>query len=132
MKKLKITLTFGLCLSLLPVTNAISAEQETYFTCKNGFQFETKKKAARCIKQERLIYQAPQACSKHNNKQSRYKLVLDKKGVKDMCMPQVSGKATPRALKCPTGFSLQVRKGKDACAKGNPQLIKPVDKKTKR
>lgn len=117
---------------LLLVTNTVYAEKETYFACDKGFKFETKKNAVRCIKQQRLTYRPPEGCEKSkktvlNTSKPPEGLLIDKIGQKDMCV--LSSNKKPFPPKCQNGYKLQVRKGKDVCGKGKPEVILPATKK---
>lgn len=140
---------------------SINANNQTYFACKTGFQFETNKNAARCIQQKRLTYRSPLACDQLGDKKAKFILAIDKIGQKDMCVtyPSITSqrlakhrsienglKLTPDPTrqvnagqrlssfspKCQNGFKLQARQGKDACGKANPELILPPSKEVRR
>lgn len=124
---------------LLAITtkNSLAAKKEVFFTCDNGFQYESKKDASRCIKQKKLSYRAPLACGGKKASNGQYRLVIDKKGAKDLCV--LNNKAlkarqskTNFPPSCQAGYKLHSRRGKDACGKGNAEQIKPPSKKVSR
>ncbi len=151
MKKLTSTIAICGCLFSAFSMGLANAKGETFFSCKNGFQFETKQQAARCIQQQRLTFQEPHGCNK-----KMFQLKVDFRGTKDMCVGRannnlkqeqfikpITGGPKPRSAaknvqtisfspKCSVGFKLQIRKGKDACAKGQPEKIAPPSKKVTR
>lgn len=115
------------CCFYLLIAEPVYSKKVDFFSCQSGFQFETKKGAARCIKQQRLSYRAPEPCKMKGN----FKLSVDKKKFKDLCV------ATALKIKsfspvCPRGFKLQTKRGKDSCAKTQAEIIKPPSKKVKR
>ncbi len=151
----KLTTILMVCgsLYLLVGTNNLMAKKETYYGCKNGFQFESKQQAARCIKQQRLSFQAPQQCRKNGK---FFQLKIDYRGKQDMCVtekgvnlknemkikpkpgapkaktPRLNNKVVSFAPKCAIGFQIQIRKGKDACSKRKPEQVVAPSKKVTR
>lgn len=140
-------------LSVLSVSYRVIAKSEVYFACERGFQFETKSKAARCIRQERQIFRSTEPCNKGKSKQENYRLKIDNRGNRDLCViMSVEHKNNRGAHKinqtivrakagiihqgfppsCRVGYQLQVRRGKDSCGKGKPEVIKPPVNKVKR
>lgn len=134
------------------VANA-KPQKEEFYSCQNGFQFETKKNSARCIKQERQSFRPPKPCPTRGVKFRSYKLLIDSNGKSDLCAKHASllNKSKPnnpqrdigppkhatrakvadssfRPL-CPTGFELKVKPGKDICVRSNAKAIKPPNKK---
>ncbi len=130
-------------LLLLATPNLVKAQKETFFGCERGYQFETKKKAARCIKQQKLTFRPPLKCNHKKANRLNWRLVVDSDGVRDLCEVVGSDKDTaarksiPRskrdslkvAPQCMVGYQLKARRGKDACAKGNAEQIKPPSNK---
>jgi hypothetical protein len=153
MQKITFLLVVCWCFYSLTGANNAYAKKETFYACKNGFQFETKQQAARCIKQQRLSFQTPQKCNKRGK---LFKLKIDYRGQRDMCIAEKNinlknemklklKSATPRARsasansqaisfapRCGVGFQLQVRQGKDACSKGKPELVVPPSQQVTR
>ncbi len=150
-----------ICILSFLIANSIYANNQTYFACKTGFQFETSNKAARCIQQKRLTYRSPLACGHLRGNKNRFILAVDKIGHKDMCItpqmvskkqPAISGligkrgqnlpiaikqtnrgaKLSPFSPKCEKGFKLHIRRGKDVCGKDKPEVILPPSKKVRR
>ncbi len=132
---------------LLTLSARVAAKQETFFGCESGFQYESKKNAARCIKQQKQTFRPPLKCQRLRKGKGNLRLVVDSDGLKDRCEvvdTQISAtaKATSKARgkrhelqlspPCMAGYKLHVRKGKDACAKGNAEQIKPPTKKVTR
>jgi len=131
---------------LLPQSSQAKSKKETYFSCKNGYQFETKKTAARCIKQRRLSFRPLSECSNKSTPNRKFKLEIDRNGVQDRCVidmevsknskkhRSMKSKGTKLNLRsrdfyltfipsCPTGYVLKSKRGKDNCSRGNPETI---------
>ena len=86
-----LTCTFCIFLS----NASANANSKIFYACETGYQFETKKKAARCIKQERLTFRSPESCANNNSVKVNYVLAVDKMGQQDRCiakLPKVSNK----------------------------------------
>ena len=140
-----LTLAFAVnCILLMVFSPYVSAKKETFFGCDRGFQYETKKDAARCIKQQKQSFRPPLKCLNKQNRTMKLRLVVDSDGVNDLCEAvtenrklankkplQLSGKRPELqfAPSCTAGYKLQTKKGKDVCAKGNAEQIKPPTKK---
>lgn len=135
------------CFILFNFSAPAAAKKETFFGCESGFQYESKKNAARCIKQQKLTFRPPLKCQHKLKDKVNLRLVVDSDGVKDRCEVVIiqpglinSKASSPRGKrhetefppKCMAGYKLQVRKGKDACAKGNAEQIRPPTKKVAR
>ncbi len=140
-------LLLSVCLILLlPNSSQAKNKKETYFSCKNGYQFESKKTAARCIKQRRLSFRPLSECSNKSTPNRRFKLEIDRNGVQDRCVVDkgVSKKSSNKMPtkgkginlnflstdfsltfipSCPTGYVLRSKRGKDSCSRGNPETI---------
>jgi len=127
-------------------TNA-AVNKEVFFGCEKGFQYETKKDAARCIKQKKLSFRPPLACSLKGRAKKLYRLMVDYRELKDLCVVVASETKTPLVKRrsgvvvdtsasfvprCQTGYQLKSRRGRDACTKGDPELIKPPSKRVSR
>lgn len=122
----------------------VSATQEVFFGCQQGFQYESKKDAARCIKQQKLSFRPPIACSNNKSGKAIYRLAVDKVGIKDQCI--LDDKKALNSIKlnavrepkssfsplCKTGYKLKELRGKDACGRRNPEIIEPPSKKVSR
>jgi len=134
------------------------ANNEVFYACESGYQFETKKKAARCIKQQRLTFRSPESCANNNSVKFNYVLAIDKLGHQDRCIVNLSGdsrvdpqnkiasssnnKTPDRSAREPThksfipqcqkGYKLQIKRGKDTCNKQNQEVILAPNKKVSR
>jgi len=136
---------------ILPIASQAKTKKETYFACQNGYQFETKKSAARCIKQGRLSIRAPESCGKKSGKYRGFVLSIDLMAQKDMCVGskkmtkfdskrQMGSQINDLSMKklksfsplCPLGFKLNIKKGKDVCERDKAETIKPPNKKVTR
>ncbi len=123
----------------------------TFFSCDQGYVFESKQDAARCIHQKRVAFKNPEPCTKGSKAQNIFRLQVDKLGNKDLCTGQLSsniihsisgreGKArsakikmrNPFQPKCASGYRLQIRRGRDACKKTNAEIIRPPLKRVRR
>jgi hypothetical protein len=135
------------CFSILAYSTQVAANKETFFGCESGFQYESKKNAARCIKQQKQTFRPPLKCQHKRMGMAKLRLVVDSDGIRDRCelVRSPPGLASNKSAnhrgkrlelqfppRCMTGYKLQARKGKDACAKGNVEQIKPPTKKVTR
>lgn len=141
------TALIAFCFSMLTVSTHVAAKKETFFGCERGFQYESKKNAARCIKQQKQTFRPPLKCQHKRKGKANFRLVVDSEGIRDQCEAVVANSGlTNKKLAntpgkrpemqfppmCMSGYKLQARKGKDACAKGSAEQIKPPTKKVTR
>jgi len=148
-----------ICTFCIFLTNiSVRANSEVFYACETGYQFETKKKAARCIKQQRLTFRSPESCANNNSVKFNYVLAIDKLGQQDRCIVNLSsggGVDTQRKTassstnndldrsgsrltrksftpQCQKGYKLQIKRGKDTCSKQNLEVIQAPNKKVSR
>ena len=132
---IEFTILVGLSMTL----NNVSAKTDTYYSCQNGFQFESKKDAARCIKQETRRFRSPIGCSNDRIKHKGYVLNVGRKGKQDKCVLKKSISINKPALQakefsplCPKDYKLKIKLGNDSCATSTPEFIQAPSKKVKR
>jgi len=149
MKRIIFNILKMLVLSLVSQaeTSAISDNSRPsniYFECKQGFKFEVKNKAARCIKPKKFNYRPPLNCPR-NVAQARMKLAIDQIELKDLCVLKAKNSESQSTLpvnkrpaskarqrydippKCQKGYILKIRRGKDVCQSVQSERVIPVD-----
>ena len=140
-------LSLFFCVMLaITLSSQAKNKKETYFSCKNGYQFESKKTAARCIKQGRLSFRPLNTCNKKGRPSRKFKLQIDRNGIQDRCVidtgvskknaqkiPIKGNKTNLSSLSidttlifipsCPSGYFLKSKRGKDNCRRGDLESI---------
>ena len=127
------TLGFFSKLGIFFLSLSVYANNDIFFSCKAGFEFESNRQAARCIKQQRFIYRSPLGCSSDRMEQvdtnkNSFKLVTDHQGNADLCVAIKDAPTNLNAMTsfspfCPKEFKLQIKRGKDSCTKSTPETI---------
>lgn len=108
-----------------PISIVAAGSDNTYYACTQGYKFESKSKAARCVKEKRTSHRPPLSCSNDN----QLVLTVDHMGKKDICTIRKSGignssnKLKLSSPKCPSNYTILARKGKDSCVREYPQSI---------
>ncbi|TQV74943.1 hypothetical protein FLL45_08265 [Aliikangiella marina] len=121
-----------------PHTDAQPKDQaKTFYTCEPGFRFESGPRSARCVKPKKEIYRPTLPCTVYPGVSKHSQLKIDALRNSDLCLKdknsQLSQTNTKTLLpKCPNGYELYIKRGKDSCRKTMPGEIKPpVIKKAK-
>lgn len=120
-----------------------SNKKSLFFTCESGFKFELNQSAARCIKRTKQVFRKPLPCEPVviDGKTRKRQLFVDSDGKFDLCMQSnksvtLNGFVTSNQLntlpKCPRGFGIFHRPGKDACLQTRQEEVKPPTKQVVR
>lgn len=140
MNKRKISLsTIRLIFGAL-VVMSYTANADTYFACSSGYTFQSKNNAARCYKPATYkitrLKPCPSVYIPVVNKKIGHFYKKDYQGKKDMCVGtfKVGPVTNTNALEtaCPSGYSKQIRSGRDRCRKPMPAKKIPPTKAVNR
>ena len=93
------------------------------YSCKNGFQLEKKGRKYQCIQPAKISYRELQKCNNKIDRTLKYELKIDKKRDEDLCVLKNGYSGKSFKPNCQHGYSLKVRRGKDACNKLKPKII---------
>ena len=111
------------------VLATIPAQAEIYYGCSSGYQFQTRPDAARCYKPASTEYRSLEPCPQLHvlGVTVGYGLVQDNMSNTDLCVTQLrplpAGTNATLPTACQSGWSKQVRSGRDRCRRTIPESI---------
>lgn len=88
---------------------AFDGGSDQFYTCPNGFTFEARHQAARCIRYPQESFVKPTPC-----KAPFSTLNADYQHMEDRCLSAMS---EPTLISCPAGSEIFVQPGNDLCVK---------------